>query len=78
MASLRAADHEAWRKASRSIANGDCVETASKQGEILVRDSKAPAGLALRYSASAWRSFVRDIKRRDPANWCAIDDAGGD
>jgi len=54
------------------------VETSSTQGEILVRDSKAPAGLILHYPANAWRSFVCDIRRRNPANWDATGDATSD
>jgi Domain of unknown function (DUF397) len=50
-----------WRKAKRSIANGDCVEIAPIGGGIAVRDSKAPAGLVLRYSADAWKAFVSGV-----------------
>lgn len=47
-----------WRKAHRSIANGDCVEIASAQGLIAVRDSKDPSGPIMRYDTSVWQSFL--------------------
>ena len=52
-----------WRKAKRSIGNGDCVEIAPVGGSIAVRDSKDPAGPVLRYSADAWRAFLSEAGR---------------
>lgn len=78
MESLGAISHTAWRKPSRSIANGDCVETASRQGEILVRDSKALEDLILQYPAGAWRAFVRELQQCDRADPGAILNADDD
>lgn len=47
-----------WRKAQRSMNNGDCVEVALADGKVLVRDSKNPSGPVLEYPAGAWRNFV--------------------
>lgn len=47
-----------WRKAMRSIANGDCVEVASGNGMAFVRDSKNPCGTTLKYPVSSWREFI--------------------
>jgi Domain of unknown function (DUF397) len=51
-----------WRKAARSIGNGNCVEVAPADGQIAVRDSKDPAGPILRYSATGWQSFLHDAR----------------
>jgi hypothetical protein len=38
-----------------------CVEVASLSGDIAVRDSKDPAGPALRFTAAAWSAFTIGI-----------------
>jgi hypothetical protein len=40
-----------WRKAKRSVGNGACVEVASVNGRIAVRDSVNPGGVLLQYPA---------------------------
>ena len=52
-----------WRKAQRSMNNGDCVEIAPADGKIFVRDSKNPGGPALEYAAYVWRSFLIEAKQ---------------
>jgi hypothetical protein len=47
-----------WRKARRSMANGNCVEVRPVNGGIAVRDSKNPGGYVLAYSAPSWRAFT--------------------
>jgi len=47
-----------WRKATYSIANGDCAEVASLAGLVIVRDTKDPSGQILRYPSDSWRSFI--------------------
>jgi hypothetical protein len=53
-----------WRKASYSNANGgDCVETATGHGSILVRDTKDRGhGPVLAVNADAWRALLAGIK----------------
>jgi hypothetical protein len=51
-----------WRKSSRSVADGACVEVALVESEVLIRDSKHPSGLILKVTADAWRSLIRAIK----------------
>lgn len=56
-------DPPVWRKARRSMSNGDCVEVAPANGKIFVRDSKNPGGPMLGYPADAWRNFLSDARR---------------
>ena len=47
-----------WRKARRSMNNGNCAEIAASVGVIAVRDSKDPSGPVLRYPVTSWTSFL--------------------
>lgn len=48
-----------WRKASYSLASGECVEIASDSGDgVVVRDSKDPAGPVIHLSSVQWRAFL--------------------
>lgn len=52
-----------WRKSTYSDANGGaCVETASRSGMVLVRDTTNRDGGALTFTASAWQAFADSIK----------------
>ena len=50
-------DSAGWRKARRSMANGNCVEVHPVTDAIAVRDSKNPGGLVLAYDAESWRAL---------------------
>ncbi|MFF4763885.1 DUF397 domain-containing protein [Streptomyces sp. NPDC001292] len=51
-------DGAAWRKASASGAENDCVEIAELPGGArAVRDSKNPEREPLRFTASEWAAF---------------------
>jgi Domain of unknown function (DUF397) len=54
-----------WRKASRSVGNGECVEISSHQGVVSIRDSKNPQGPVLTYPAKAFRAFLHTAKGGD-------------
>jgi uncharacterized protein DUF397 len=51
-----------WRKAKASAGDGACVEVASVDGWIVVRDSKNPDGTWMRYSAVSWREFTAKLR----------------
>ncbi|MET7319279.1 DUF397 domain-containing protein [Streptomyces sp. NPDC005549] len=53
-----------WRKSSYSAGDGgDCLEVATGNTAIPVRDSKNPEGPTLRFQAEAWSVFVDGIRR---------------
>jgi len=52
-----------WRKSSYSGANGgSCVETASGDGLVLVRDTTDRAGGTLAFTAKAWQAFANSLR----------------
>lgn len=51
-----------WRKAKRSMSNGNCTEVAFSTDFVAVRDSKDPYGPVQQYSTGSWRSFVQEAK----------------
>ncbi len=64
-----------WRKASRSVGNGECVEISSHLGQVSIRDSKDPAGPVLNYPAKAFRAFLDTAKRDDSGRWARRNDS---
>jgi hypothetical protein len=52
-----------WRKSSYSGSNGgNCVETASGNGVIRVRDTTDRDGVTLSVSADAWHKFTDSLR----------------
>ncbi len=51
-----------WRKSSYSGAQGSCVELASDNGAVLVRDTTNRAGGTLGFTAEAWATFTATLR----------------
>ena len=47
-----------WRKSKYSKGDGACVDVASNDGMVVIRDSKNPDGPAVRYTAAEWSAFL--------------------
>lgn len=55
---------DGWRKSTYSDGTGgQCVEAASGDGVVLVRDTTNRDGGRLAFTADAWRAFMMDVKR---------------
>jgi hypothetical protein len=52
-----------WRKSTKSIGNGQCIEAAVlADGFLAVRDSKNKSGPALFLDTGEWHTFITEIK----------------
>jgi hypothetical protein len=52
-----------WRKSSFSGANGGaCIEAASGDGTIIVRDTADRDGTTLSVPAGAWQAFTASLR----------------
>ncbi len=58
-------DNMNWRKSSYSSGNGgECVEVASPEGTVAVRDTRQNGtGPVLRFTPAAWHRFADQVKR---------------
>ena len=54
----------AWRKSTASHSSG-CVEVATVNGWLLIRDSANPDGVVLRLWPAAWSAFLEQARTKD-------------
>jgi hypothetical protein len=59
-----------WRKAQRSVNNGQCIELARAGGMIAIRDSKDPAGPVLMYTPAELHAFIDGAKNGEFDDLC--------
>ena len=61
----------AWRKSTRSLFTGACVEVAPVRGGQLmaVRDSKDKSGPVLIFRSEMWQAFVSGVKNGQFGSW---------
>ena len=56
-----------WRKSTYSDATGgNCVETASGNGTVQVRDTADRDGGTLAFTAGAWAAFTATLRQGTP------------
>lgn len=48
----------AWRTSSYSNNGGNCVEAATAEGTVCVRDTRDRAGAVLVFAPEAWKRFT--------------------
>ena len=52
-----------WRKATHSSGNGgNCIEVATADRTVAVRDSRDPDGARLAFDARTWQAFAARLK----------------
>lgn len=54
-------DANVWRKAKRSMNNGNCVEVKAVCPVVMVRDSADPAGPVVSFTGDAWYVFIQGV-----------------
>jgi hypothetical protein len=51
-----------WRKSTYSTGDGgNCVETASSAGQVMVRDTTNRAGGTLTFGVAVWEQFIQTL-----------------
>jgi hypothetical protein len=57
----KSTEQPVWRRSSR-CSGGTCVEIARVGDDCLIRDSKHPEVLPLRFSSREWETFVEGVR----------------
>ena len=53
---------QSWRTSKASGGSGNCIEIASDEEFVLVRDSGNPSGAILEFPPGEWTSFLRRVR----------------
>lgn len=56
------ANEPAWRVATYTGGNGDCVEVGDAHHAILIRDSKDRDGGTLTFTTATWQVFTNSLR----------------
>ncbi|MGH3282543.1 MAG: DUF397 domain-containing protein [Trebonia sp.] len=56
------ANEPAWRVATYTGGNGNCVEVGDGDDAILIRDTKDRDGGTLTFTAASWQSFTDALR----------------
>ena len=51
-----------WRKSSWNVGDGDCIEVATGDYGIMIRDSKDRGGPILKFTADSWVSLLETLR----------------
>jgi hypothetical protein len=51
-----------WRKSTASMGAGECVEVATSDSSVLVRDSRLRSGPVLQLTSIQWCGLLRRIR----------------
>lgn len=58
-------DGTRWRKSSRSVDHGQCVEVSRGADAVLVRDSARPGDGHVTVAGARWAAFLRGVRAGD-------------
>ena len=50
-----------WRRSSR-CGSGACVEVATRDSDVVMRDAKDPDGPVMTFTGKAWTGFIGGLK----------------
>jgi Domain of unknown function (DUF397) len=58
----QAVNNSEWRKSTKSLGHGECVEVMASTDRVAVRDSKGWSAEVLIFPAAGWRHFLAGLR----------------